>query len=177
LNRSRTWMRLIILGVIFVGISVALYNAFIKDTAAVQANELAPDFILKTLEDNQEFQLSKQQGKGIVLNFWGTWCAPCREEMPALEKMSQEFKDKGVEVIGVNIGESDVTVESFRDTYHITFPILMDRKREITQLYEIGPIPTTYFIDPDGVVKKIVIGGPMAEKTIKENIAQILPQQ
>lgn len=175
MNRSRTITRMAILAVIFVGIAVALYNGFIKDKAVVQTGEMAPDFVLQTLE-GEKFQLSEYKGKGVVLNFWGTWCEPCEAEMPDLEEAYNKFKDQGVVVVGMNIRQPDVTVRPFVERYNLTFPIVMDRNNEITQLYEIGPIPTTYFIDKDGVVQKIVIGGPMSEETISNNIKLILPE-
>lgn len=175
MNRSRTIMRMVILGVIFMGIAVAIYNGFVKDKTVVQTGSQAPDFVLPTLEGDK-LQLSSLRGKGVVLNFWGTWCQPCKDEMPDLEKAYQALKDQGIVVLGVNIGETEVAVKSFKDRYHLTFPIAMDQSKEITQLYAIGPIPTTYFIDKNGIVKKIVIGGPMSEQTIMDNMKQIMPE-
>lgn len=175
MKSSRTIIRIMILTVIFAGIGLAIYNQFLKDKTAVKVESPAPDFVLKTL-DGGSFQLSKYQGKGVVLNFWGSWCDPCKEEMPALEKTYQSFKDKGVVLVGVNIGETDVSIHSFKDRYGLNFPIAMDTKKEITQLYEIGPIPTTYFIDKTGIVKKVVIGGPMSEQTIADNMKEIVPE-
>jgi peroxiredoxin len=173
-GRSKTVTRLAILLVIFLGIGIALYNAFVKDKTVVKVGEPAPNFILSTLQGNH-VELSQLRGKGVLLNFWGTWCPPCREEMPSIEKAYQKYKDQGLAVVAVNIGESEVPVTSFKNQYKITFPIAMDRKKEITQLYAIDPIPTTYFIDKNGLVKKIVIGGPMSEQNIADNIKQILP--
>ncbi|HJV45881.1 MAG TPA: thiol-disulfide oxidoreductase ResA [Bacillota bacterium] len=172
---SRTIIRILILAIIFAGVGLAIYNEFLKDKAAVKVGVAAPDFVLKTL-DGDDFQLSKYRGKGVVLNFWGSWCDPCKEEMPALEKTFQSFKDKGIVLVGVNIGESDVSIHSFKDRFGLNFPIAMDSKKEITLLYEIGPIPTTYFIDKDGIVKKVVIGGPMSEQTISNNMKEIVPE-
>jgi len=174
-NRSKTVIRAVILAVIFLGIAVAVYNAFIKDKTVVQVEQEAPDFVLSTL-GGDSFQLSALRGKGVVLNFWGTWCQPCKDEMPALEKVYQDFKDQGVTVVGLNIGETDVSVKAFRERYDLHFPIVMDQNKEITQLYGIGPIPTTYFIDQQGIVKKIVIGGPMSEQTITDNVKLIKPE-
>lgn len=175
MNRTRGITRIVILGLIFIGVGIAMYNGFVKDKSAVQVGREAPDFVLPTL-DGQTIQLSQYRGKGVVLNFWGTWCKPCKDEMPDLEKSHQFFKDKGVVVLGVDIAESEVTVKPFIQKYNITFPILMDKKREITQLYEIGPIPTTYFIDQAGMVQKIIIGGPMSKQTILENMSRIAPK-
>lgn len=171
---SRTIIRMTILSVIFLGISVAIYNGFVKDKTVVQTGNEAPDFVLPTVEGEQ-LQLSSLRGKGIVLNFWGTWCDPCKDEMPDLEKAYQLMKDKGIVVLAVNIGETEVSVKPFKNRYQLTFPIPMDQKKEITQLYGIGPIPTTYFIDKNGIVQNIIIGGPMSEQTITDNMRQIMP--
>lgn len=174
MGRSKTVTRLVILLVIFLGIGIALYNAFVKDKTVVKAGGPAPNFILSTLQGSH-VELSQLKGKGVLLNFWGTWCPPCRAEMPNIEKAYQQYKNKGLAVVAVNIGESEVPVTSFKNQYKVTFPIAMDRKKEITQLYGIDPIPTTYFIDKNGLVRNIVIGGPMSEQTIADNIKQILP--
>ena len=113
---SRTVMRTIILAVIFIGIGVALYSQFVKDKTVVKIGSEAPDFMLPTLSGGQ-MQLSEFRGKGIVLNFWGTWCTPCIEEMPALQENYQKYKDQGIEIIGVHIGGTSVTVESFENRY------------------------------------------------------------
>lgn len=175
MGRSRTLMRILVLAVIFVAVGFALYNGFIKDKTVVKIGEPAPNFVLPKLGGG-EMQLADLKGQGVVLNFWGTWCDPCRKEMPALEQAYQQYKDKGVLVIGVNIGESEVVVSRFIDNLNLTFPMLMDKKAEITNLYEVGQIPSTYFINPDGVVNNIIVGGPMSEEVIVSNIKQIQPQ-
>lgn len=174
-NRSRTVVRAAILIAIFIGIALAIYNAFIKDKTVIQVGHEAPDFVLTTLQ-GEPFQLSELRGKGVILNFWGRWCQPCEAEMPTLEKVYQDYKDQGITVIGLNIGETDVAVKPFVERYDLHFPIVLDLKKEITQLYGIGPIPTTYFIDQQGIVKKIVIGGPMSEQAITDNIKLIKPE-
>ncbi|RKD25664.1 thiol-disulfide oxidoreductase [Ammoniphilus oxalaticus] len=176
MKRSRTLLRSAILGIIFIGIGVAIFNAFIKDTTVVKTGEPAPDFVLPML-DGETFQLSDYKGQGVVLNFWGSWCDPCEDEMPDLNRAYEAYKERGVTVIALNIGEPEVVVKPFRDQYQLDFPILMDRKKEISNnVYKIGPIPTTYFIDQHGTVQKKIVGGPMSEQTILENMKQIMPE-
>lgn len=174
MNKSnRTYVRIAVLGVLLLALVFALYSSFVKDPNAVKVGSDAPNFSLEQL-NGPEMALSELKGKGVVLNFWGTWCEPCKEEMPALQKQYDQFKDKGLVVLGVNIGESPVAVEPFIQQYGVSFPILLDRQSQITKLYRIGPIPTTFFISPDGEVEEIFIG-QLNEAMISSKVAKILP--
>ncbi|MBY0084458.1 thiol-disulfide oxidoreductase ResA [Brevibacillus sp. M2.1A] len=174
MNKSnRTYVRIAVLGVLLVALVFALYSSFVKDPGAVKVGSDAPNFSLEQL-NGPELALESLKGKGVILNFWGTWCEPCKEEMPALQKQYTKFKDKGLVVIGVNIGESPVAVEPFVKQFEIDFPILLDRQSEITKLYRIGPIPTTFFIDPDGEVQEVFIG-QLDEAMIESKVTKILP--
>ncbi len=122
---------------------------------APEVNAPAPDFQLESL-DGGSFQLSALDGKPVVLNFWATWCLPCREEMPLLNDFSKN--NSAVEVIGINFNESDDTVREFVETYKIDFPILKDPGGEIVKLYRIRGFPSTLFIDRDGVLRYQHVG-------------------
>lgn len=172
-NKNRTPIRVAILVVLLAALIFAVYSSFKKDSSTIAVGETAPNFSLQQL-DGKEVKLADLRGKGVVLNFWGSWCVPCKTEMPELEKQSQAFTSKGVVFTGVNIGESPITVKQFVDQVGVTFPIWLDQQREITRLYNIGPIPTTFFIDKDGVVKDVVIG-QMNAAIIQEKVAKILP--
>ncbi|MGE7271972.1 thiol-disulfide oxidoreductase ResA [Brevibacillus panacihumi] len=172
-KKNRIFIRVAILGLIIVALVFALYSSFVKDPKAVQVGSEAPNFSLLQLDGTPTI-LSDLKGRGVVLNFWGTWCEPCKAEMPALQKQYDAHKDKGLIIMGVNIGESPITVEQFVKQVGVNFPILMDQKSEITKLYRIGPIPTTFFIDPKGEVKEIFIG-EMSEEYIEKNVRKILP--
>ncbi|TGU42384.1 redoxin domain-containing protein, partial [Mesorhizobium sp. M00.F.Ca.ET.186.01.1.1] len=87
-------------------------SSFVKDPNAVKVGGDAPNFSLEQL-NGPELALDDLKGKGVVLNFWGTWCEPCKKEMPALQEQYNKFKDKGLVVVGVNIGEAPVAVEPF----------------------------------------------------------------
>lgn len=174
MNKSnRTYIRVAVLGLLLVALVFALYSSFVKDPNAVKVGRSAPNFSLQQL-NGPELALSDLKGKGVVLNFWGTWCEPCKKELPALQQQYTQFKDKGLVVLGVNIGESPVAVEPFVKQFGVTFPILLDSESQITKLYRIGPIPTTFFISPDGDVEEIFIG-QLNEAMITEKVSKILP--
>jgi peroxiredoxin len=141
----------------------------------VGVGDQAPNFVLKDLEGN-EVKLSDLKGKGVFLNFWGTWCEPCEREMPYMENQYHAFKDQGVEILAVNIQETNVAVERFQNKHQLTFPILMDRTDQVRQAYGVIPLPTTILIDENGeIVKKD--SGQLSEAKIKEYMEMIKPKQ
>lgn len=131
---------------------------------------LAPDFSLETT-DGQIIRLSELRGKTVVLNFWATWCPPCRTEMPTLERIAQEYADQDVILLGINLTFLDKAAEipAFLTKYGITFPILLDREGQVARLYEIRALPTTFFIGPDGRIRSVVIGA-ISEVTLRIQI-------
>lgn len=116
----------------------------------------AADFILKDL-DGKEIALSDLRGKKIFLNFWATWCPPCKLEMPDIEKLYQETKDKNLISIAVNLGEDEKTVREFINENKYNFKVLLDLDQSVAINYNITSIPTSFFIDEEGniVAKKI----------------------
>jgi len=110
----------------------------------------APDFELINLKGEQ-VKLSDFHGKKIMLNFWATWCPPCKEEMPDMEKFHQQAKDDVV-ILAVNI-DPQYNVQEFITEMGITFPILLDKKDDVNSIYQVLTIPTTYFIDEEGIIR------------------------
>src|SRR5690606_21757220 len=90
----------------------------------------APDFQLQTLE-GKELKLSALRGQTVLLNFWASWCEPCRDEMPAIEKVYEKHKEKGLVVVGINIAESKLTVKGFVRQLDLSFPIVLDKERKV----------------------------------------------
>ena len=136
-----------------------------------QATELsqgdqAPDFTAE-VNDGSTFSLTEQKDKVILLNFWATWCGPCVEEMPAFEKLYQEYGDQ-VAILAVNSMEDKGTVDQFIEEQGYTFPIAYDEKGEIISKYPTDGIPYTLVIGKDGTVKKIYIGAKGAEQQYEE---------
>ena len=116
----------------------------------------APDFTLTTL-DGEPLHLSDLRGKVVALNFWATWCAPCRLEMPDLQARADQFPDR-LAVVGVNFAETAEEIEAFRKDVGVRFPLLLDPKAEVQGLYRVLGYPTTFFIDEEGVIRQQHIG-------------------
>lgn len=137
----------------------------------------APDFTLETLTGNQ-VQLSSFRGKIVVINFWTTWCPPCRAETPALETSYKAYKDADVMILGVNLTDQDSLndVQSFVQEFGLTYPILLDRDGAIGLLYQLNGLPTTFFINRQGVIRTVVVGGPMSETFIRSKIEILLKE-
>lgn len=167
-------MRTIILALMVVAIVFTIYTNLTKEkTALIQVGDDAPDFALVDM-NGEKHQLSDYKGKGVFLNFWGTWCKPCEREFPLMDKQYQVYKDQGLEILAVNIGESDFAVQKFIDRKGLTFPVLIDDKKSVMETYKINPLPTTLLINPNGKIEK-VITGEMSEEMIKDYMEQIIP--
>ncbi len=168
-------MRTVILGIFGVVVGFVLFQSFTKDAAVVKAGDTAPDFKLKTLS-GETVQLSDYRGQGVFLNFWATYCKPCEEEMPYIENQYQAFKDEGVKVLAVDVGENALTVSSFVERKGMTFPVLMDKREELLDAYGIGPIPVTFLVDENGkVVDRITAG--LTESQIRDYMERIKPEK
>lgn len=117
----------------------------------------APDFNLQG-EDGKWYKLSDMRGKVVVINFWATWCPPCRYEMPALERLWKKVKNKNIIILGLNVGEDADTIFEFTGTYPMSFPIPMDIDGKVIEQYPIKGLPTTYVINPQGMVTHRAVG-------------------
>ncbi len=118
----------------------------------------ATEFALKDI-DGKLHRLSDYKGKVIVLNFWATWCPPCREEMPSMERARKKLLNDDVVILAVNVGEDEDTIFNFTGDYPVEFPLLMDTKGEVIKSYPVMALPTTYIISPDGMVTHRTLGG------------------
>jgi len=110
------------------------------------------------LMDAKTVNLKDYRGRFILLNFWATWCSPCLKEMPDLEEAYLEMGQEKLVVLAVGMGESVEKIKAFFNKYGFTFPLLADKKMEITKLYGVRNIPVTYLIDPDGIVLGRALG-------------------
>ena len=135
----------------------------------------APDFSLGLL-DGGEVTLSELRGKPVVINVWASWCPPCRAEMPALEKSYRIYKEMGVVIIGVNTTyqDSEKDAAAFVQEFGLTFPIALDQDGATSKNYLITGLPTTFFIDSQGIIRTVIVGGPMSEAVIQTNIEALL---
>jgi thiol-disulfide isomerase/thioredoxin len=115
------------------------------------------DFTLP-LPDGTKITLSQLKGKVVFLNFWATWCGPCRSEMPSMEAVYQKLKGKGFEIVAVNLGESKDKVSGFMNEYKLNFPSVLDERQITGSQYNIRAIPTTYIIDRRGLIIARLVG-------------------
>ena len=140
---------------------------------AAKEGSLAPDFTLKNLNGNN-VKLSDFRGEIVMVNFWATWCVPCMEELPFLQAVSDNASANGLKVLTVNDKESKNQVLSFINSEGYTFTVLLDSSGEVNTLYNVKYYPTTFFINADGIIKKIVEGSFQDQATI-ENILKTIP--
>lgn len=134
------------------------------DLSQVQEGKLAPDFKLTTLE-GKTAHLSDYKGKKVILNFWATWCPPCKAEMPHMQNFYENNKDNGIEVLTVNLTnmeKSKSDIEKFVKDYSLSFAVLLDEEGTIGMQYQAFTIPTSYIIDSNGIISKKIVG-PMDE--------------
>ncbi|MHB1160860.1 MAG: TlpA family protein disulfide reductase [Chloroflexota bacterium] len=122
-----------------------------------KVGNLAPDFALKGL-DGQTVRLSEMRGKPVLINFWATWCPPCRQEMPDLEKAYQKYKGQGVLFLGVDKQEDEETVRKFVQQNRYSWTFLLDSDGRVANSYWVSGIPTSYFVDREGIVRDVHIG-------------------
>jgi len=143
--------------------------------AAPQQGFLAPDFELPTTA-SETIRLSDLRGQAVLVNLWATWCPPCRAEMQAIEKVYNEYKDRGFIVLAVNMTYQDdpLAVMPFVNEQGLTFSILLDETNSVGSAYQLRSLPSSFFIDRDGIISEVVIGGPMAEALLRTRVEQIL---
>lgn len=148
------------------------YEVDLTEDIGLEKGQVAPDFTLTNL-NGEEVVLSDLQGKKVVLNFWTTWCPPCKAEMPHMQSYYDKYADKdNVEIIAVNLtysNDSVKKVEQFVSSYKLDFPILLDEKDEVGRIYEVITIPSTYMIDTTGKIQH-QIKGPLDKSALREYV-------
>ena len=135
----------------------------------------APPFTLEAL-DGEPRSLTELHGSVIVINLWASWCPPCRAEMPALQNVSTSYPDQDLVILGVHMTgqDSEANARDFAGELGLSFPILLDRSGEVGRLYQSRALPTTFFIDREGVIRQVVVGGPLSEITLRATIESLL---
>ncbi|MGG3452107.1 redoxin domain-containing protein [Domibacillus aminovorans] len=131
-----------------------------SDNYSTEEGGGTPDFKVQTM-DGKEVKLSDYKGKKVFLNFWTTWCPPCKEEMPNMQTFYRK-KPANVEILAVNIEESNERVNEFAKEYQLTFPILLDKDGDVSKTYDVYTIPTTFVLNEEGIIHQKIIG-PMDE--------------
>jgi thiol-disulfide isomerase/thioredoxin len=178
IQRHHTLISILVLlfGVVWIGITAKFFKVptdrFIP---APKEGFLAPEIILSSTTGNTII-LENLQGQAVLLNFWTSWCPPCRTEMPAMQRIYDDYKDQGFEILAINATYQDNVSEAseFIDTNRLTFPVLLDINGTTTRRYLVNSFPTSFFIDKNGLVYDVVIGGPMSEALIETRIQNLL---
>lgn len=148
-------------------------------TEAPVVGHQAPDFTLQTslgqeMSMNEMIHPANVSGQPVVLNFWASWCAPCRVEMPHLQNASVKYNGRAA-IIGVNQGESQKTVADFAAEQGVTYPLLIDESQEVNYLYDVRGLPTTVFIGADGIVREVVIG-TVTQAVLEDRVEKLLAE-
>ena len=113
-----------------------------------------------------------------MINIWASWCPPCREEMPAIQKVYEDYKDRGLVILAVNTTyqDTEAAAAAFVDEFGLTFPVPLDRHGKVSNRYQLRGLPSTYFVDRQGVIRSVVVGGPMSETWIRSEVEKILAE-
>lgn len=178
MNRTQRiilYILVLLAGAAWLALSAATDDTLVAEGPAPQAGFVAPDFSLNTAS-GETYTLSELKGQAVLVNMWATWCPPCRAEMPAMENMYQEYKDQGFVVLAVNntFQDNPFDIAPFTEEYNLTFPILLDETGDTARAYQVRSLPSSYFINRQGVITEVVIGGPMSEALLRTRIEEAL---
>lgn len=183
LQDSRRWAA-IMLAVLLTG-TIWIFISRLPDDATTAGKPLsspregfsAPDFSLDLVGGGQ-ITLSDLHGKVVLVNLWASWCPPCREEMPAIEAVYRNYKDSGLEVLAVNTTyqDSEEAAAAFVQEFGLSFLVPLDRSGAVSRQYQLRALPTSYFIDRQGVIRSVVVGGPMSETLIASEVEELLKE-
>ena len=142
--------------------------------AALNANAPAPDFTLRSL-DGVNLRLAEQRGRVVMVNFWATWCGPCKIEMPHLVRLYDKYRASGFQLLGVNIDDDPRNASASAAKLGITFPVLLDGDKRVAKLYELSTMPTTLLIDRDGRLRHVHRGYRDGyEQTYDQQVRELL---
>lgn len=142
---------------------------------APRENFPAPDFTLTSF-DGESKTLSLQRGKVVIVNLWASWCGPCRAEMPALKKIYDANRHRGLEVFAVNstFQDNEQDARLFARDLNLSFTLLLDLDGAVSRRYLLRALPSTFFIDRRGVIRHVIVGGPMSEVTLQTQVESLL---
>lgn len=186
MNKKKVVAIFILISLILLAVVVASYNekeklkgndvkvedkAKEEDKSKEENEDIKIESIDFKLEDlnGKEIKLSDFKGKKVFLNFWASWCGPCKAEMPHMQQLYEETKDKDIVILAVNVGEDKAKVKSFIEKNQYTFPVVLDVKQEVASQYGISAFPTSFFIDEEGYVYS-GIQGAMSLDMMKEQL-------
>jgi peroxiredoxin len=137
---------------------------------------MAPDFALKA-DSGRNLRLREMRGQVVMINFWATWCGPCREEMPKLQQLYSKYRETGFVLLGVNIDDNPANAVSMARKLRVTFPVLFDKDKQVSKLYKVDAMPSTVLIDRDGKTRYLHRGyKPGYEATYQTQLRELLKE-
>ncbi|MCM3742291.1 thiol-disulfide oxidoreductase ResA [Oceanobacillus luteolus] len=178
-KRNRVIYRTSILLVLLGAIIFAVFSSLQKDNTVYGVGDQAPDFQLTQINKNNEaetIRLSDLKGKGVMLNFWAAWCKPCEREMPYMQELYPKYNELGIEIVAVSMDSTELVVDRFIDEYDLTFPVPQDKSGEIRDLYKVRPLPSTFFINPEGEIVEYV-KGELSLESLEGYLKNIVPHE
>lgn len=154
--------------------ALALIASPLLAETTVDAANKAADFTLKAA-DGSNYRLAEQRGELVLINFWASWCGPCRQEMPQLDKLAAEFADLGVQVVGINVEQETADAEQFLKASPVSFPILWDGSNSTAKAYAVSGMPTTVIVDRNGDIRYRHAGyQPGDEQEYREQLKKLV---
>jgi peroxiredoxin len=149
---------------------------FMSAGQAEGKNKLAENFTLKS-KSGKNIKLSEYRGQVVLINFWASWCGPCRAEMPVLEKLYKKYKSLGFVVLGINVDDKKSKADALLKKIPVSFPILYDTEKKVTELYNVSAMPSSYFVDRDGKVRQLHRGyRPEYDALYKKEIKALIKE-
>jgi len=154
----------------------ALISFFTPLLSAAVDQSLAPDFTLKS-NSGENLRLNEYRGQVVMLNFWASWCAPCRQEMPHLAKLHTAYAPMGFQLLGINVDENIEDAKKALDKLNVPFPVLFDQENSTAELYNVDAMPTTIIIDKDGNIRHLHRGyKPGYENDYQEQVGALIKE-
>jgi peroxiredoxin len=178
-SKNFQWLSiaLLIFGAAWISLSAPEPEQFNQAQSAPSKGFLAPDFTLTTLT-GETIALSDLRGEAVLINLWASWCGPCRAEMPAMQEIHERYSDRGFHILAVNATNQDSleSAAAFVDELGVTYPILLDLDGNVSALYQLRALPSTFFVGPDGRITEVIVGGPMAEALLSIRAEELLAE-
>jgi peroxiredoxin len=148
-------------------------NTFVETSGSAEVGHPAPDFRLRTL-DGRSVSLSSLRGRPVMVNFWASWCNPCRREFPLLKQTMKRYTTDKLTVVGISFQDIDADARRFAKQEHATWPLAVDENGAAAKVYGVRSVPTTYFIDPDGKIADRIFGELPTGRDFQTSLDKIL---
>jgi peroxiredoxin len=148
-------MKVVLLGVLLVAMPGFFAGSSLASSGLT--GQEAPDFVLKSASGTN-MRLSEYRGKVVMINFWATWCGPCRQEMPLLDDLYTRYERVGFSLLGVNIDDDSSRAMQMAEELGVSFPVLFDERKEVSKLYQVEAMPVTVLVDREGKVRHVHLG-------------------